>query len=300
MNEFNIKNGFISNSDSRVLGTLSANTLNIQTLGAGTPITNLGIDSSGNIVTGSGGTSFTGNTIFTGGTVTGATNFTNGLTANTISATTFYGNNIQVITAGENLNSGDLIYLSGDSKYYKASNISELYSSTELRITLSGITLNSNGVALIKGLFTTTGLTSGEQYWIGDSFGSYSVSQPISDGSIVRYIGTALDTNTMEFNPDQTYIELSDEPNNPSIRTITTSETLLSNDYSIICSSGLTVTLPTAVGIQGKIYNIKNLSTSIVIINTSSSQTIDVDETPALTYKQKITLQSDGNNWIIL
>ena len=45
MNEFNIKNGFISNSDSRVLGTLTATTLNVQTLGSGTSIANLGVDS---------------------------------------------------------------------------------------------------------------------------------------------------------------------------------------------------------------------------------------------------------------
>ena len=99
MNEFNIKNGFISNSDSRVLGTLSATTLNIQTLGSGTSIANLGFDSSGNIVTGT-----TGGSTFTGGTVSGATNFTAGLSATTISATTYY--NLPTFT-------GDYLPLSG-------------------------------------------------------------------------------------------------------------------------------------------------------------------------------------------
>jgi len=82
-NEFNIKNGFLSNSNSRVLGTLSATTLSLQVLGSGTSITNLGIDFSGNVVTGT-----TNSSTFTGGTVNGATRFTNGLTANTISANT--------------------------------------------------------------------------------------------------------------------------------------------------------------------------------------------------------------------
>jgi hypothetical protein len=59
-------------------------TLNIGTIGAGTPLINLGLDSSGNVVTGT-----TGGGTFTGGTVNGATNFTNGLSANTISATTY-------------------------------------------------------------------------------------------------------------------------------------------------------------------------------------------------------------------
>ena len=71
-------NGFTGNSTG-----MSALTVNIRTIGSGTPLTNLGIDSSGNVVSGT-----TGGSTFTGGTVTGPTNFTNGLTANTISATT--------------------------------------------------------------------------------------------------------------------------------------------------------------------------------------------------------------------
>jgi hypothetical protein len=41
---------------------------------------------------------------FTGGTVTGATNFTNGLTANTISATTYQNLPVNGLTAGNNIN----------------------------------------------------------------------------------------------------------------------------------------------------------------------------------------------------
>ena len=84
-NEFNIKHGFISSGDSRVNGTLTTTALNIQTVGGGSPSINLGLDSSGNIVT---GTTGGGSGTFTGGTVNGATNFTGGLTANTFSAST--------------------------------------------------------------------------------------------------------------------------------------------------------------------------------------------------------------------
>ena len=59
-------------------------TLNIGTIGSGSPLFNLGLDSSGNVVTGT-----TGGGTFTGGTVTGPTNFTNGLTANTLTVGTF-------------------------------------------------------------------------------------------------------------------------------------------------------------------------------------------------------------------
>lgn len=64
--------------------TISGGSVYIQTVGSGTPLINLGLDSSGNVVTGT-----TGGGTFTGGTVNGATNFTNGLSANTISATTY-------------------------------------------------------------------------------------------------------------------------------------------------------------------------------------------------------------------
>ena len=50
--EFNIKNGFISNSNSRVLGTLTATTLNLQFIGSGTSVNNLGVDIYGNVVSG--------------------------------------------------------------------------------------------------------------------------------------------------------------------------------------------------------------------------------------------------------
>jgi hypothetical protein len=107
-----------------IQGNLSANTLNISTLGVGTSITNLGIDLLGNIVTGTIG----GGGTFTGGTVTGPTTFTNGLTANTISATTYYGDgsNLTGISAvatefvvncrnqsGSNMYRGQVVYMNG-------------------------------------------------------------------------------------------------------------------------------------------------------------------------------------------
>ena len=50
MNEFIIKNGFISKGDGVINGGL-----NISTIGGGTPQSNLGLDSSGNVVTGTTG-----------------------------------------------------------------------------------------------------------------------------------------------------------------------------------------------------------------------------------------------------
>ena len=56
--EFIIKNGFISKGDSVIDGSLSSEsitgeTLHLNSLGSGTPITNIGIDSNGDVVSGS-------------------------------------------------------------------------------------------------------------------------------------------------------------------------------------------------------------------------------------------------------
>jgi hypothetical protein len=71
--------------------TIISGTLNIGTIGGGTPLINLGLDVTGTVVTGT-----TGGGTFTGGTVNGATNFTNGLTANTMSASTLFVNGVQI------------------------------------------------------------------------------------------------------------------------------------------------------------------------------------------------------------
>ena len=83
-NEFNIKNGFISNSNSIVLGAFTATTISATTY--------LNLPSNGGS--------------FTGGTVTGATNFTNGLTTNTFSATTYLNLPIDVRVTGGTYSTG--------------------------------------------------------------------------------------------------------------------------------------------------------------------------------------------------
>ena len=262
-------------------------------------------------------------TPFTGGTVSGATTFTNGLTANTMSATTYYGNGsnltniiaswngLEVITVGENAVAGALLYLNTDGKYYNASNTSASTSSTELRIAMSGMSANTSGSGLLQGIYTTTGLTSGA-YWIGATSGTYTTAQPSANNAVIRYIGTAINSTQLEFNPDQTYIEITSSSNtnvssgNATIRIISTSQSALANDSTIKCISGLTITLPSAIGIDGKVYNIKNSSNGTVIINTSLGQTIDnqssistVGNIASNTYPS-LTLQSDGQNWILI
>jgi hypothetical protein len=68
------------------------------------------------------------------------------------------------------------------------------------------------------------------------------------------------------------------------------------------CASACTVTLPTAVGISGKRYNIKIVGAGTATIATTSSQTIDgsTTVTPLPNQWADIEVESTGINWEIL
>jgi len=237
---------------------------------------------------------------------------------------TFYGNGsnltninatwdgLQVITVGEDVVAGDLLFLSGDSKYYKASNTSEIYSSTELRLAVSATTANNTVAGLVQGKFTTNGLTAGEQYWVGSSNGSYTNTQPTGDGNIVRYIGTAISSTELEFNPDALYIEISSSSGpstQPGYREVTTSGNILITDFTVDVSTtgNTTQTLPLSTSLnKGKVWNVKNsdyTETSLVTVSTTSGQLIDRDPlitSVTLSFPQSLTFQSTGNGYIII
>ena len=83
----------------------------------------------------------------------------------------------------------------------------------------------------------------------------------------------------------------------------TTTYNIGSMDYLVDCTSGtFTVTLPTAVGITGRIYIIKNSGAGTITISTTSSQTIDGASPPITlsTQYQVYSVMSNGSNWIKL
>jgi hypothetical protein len=77
------------------------------------------------------------------------------------------------------------------------------------------------------------------------------------------------------------------------------------NDYTIECTANtFTVTLPTAVGITGRIYNVVNSGAGTITIGTTSSQTfVNVVATPTtltLAAVGSVMVQSNGANWMQL
>lgn len=74
-------------------------------------------------------------------------------------------------------------------------------------------------------------------------------------------------------------------------------------DFTVNCTANsFAVTLPTAIGITGQEFRIKNSGTGVTTINTTAGQTIDGQVSGAISLPQYSALQvlSDGANWIIL
>lgn len=73
------------------------------------------------------------------------------------------------------------------------------------------------------------------------------------------------------------------------------------DDYTIDCTANsFTVNLPTAVGITGRIYLVKNSGTGVITIDPAGAETIDGAATQAVVSGASVTVQSNGANWIIL
>lgn len=86
-----------------------------------------------------------------------------------------------------------------------------------------------------------------------------------------------------------------------SIRLESGNYTILKTDEVIKCNGTFSVTLPTAVGIEGKEYVIKLISAGTTTILTDGSELIDgaTSKTLSTTYNF-IRVVSDNANWFII
>lgn len=68
-----------------------------------------------------------------------------------------------------------------------------------------------------------------------------------------------------------------------------------------VTAAGQTVTLPTAVGVEGRIYTIKLTAIGTATVDTTEGQLIDGAATYSLTSQNKyVTVQSNNTGWIII
>ena len=77
--------------------------------------------------------------------------------------------------------------------------------------------------------------------------------------------------------------------------------TTTASDDILLCSGTWTLTLVTAVGNTGKVFDIKNTGTGIITIDANGTQTIDGSLTHDISAQyDSRTLVSDGANWHII
>ena len=126
------------------------------------------------------------------------------------------------------------------------------------------------------------------------------------DGAIL--IGDSVtnkyDTNTLTAG---TNIGITNTPGsitiNQSLLYVTKSAnyTITTSDYFIEADTkDITITLPTAVSIQGRTFYIINSSTGVIEVDTTSSQTINGELTQTIPCDSTMAVVSDNTNWRII
>lgn len=85
------------------------------------------------------------------------------------------------------------------------------------------------------------------------------------------------------------------------IRSTTSATTLTSADYTLNVTSGtFTQPLPTAVGISGKIYVIKNSGAGTVTVDAAGVELIDGALTATVAAGGALRIQSTNSGWIVI
>ncbi len=76
--------------------------------------------------------------------------------------------------------------------------------------------------------------------------------------------------------------------------------TLLDDTHCVVLvSDAATITLPTAVGITGRLYNVVRTGTGDVLIQPDGTETISGDDSLTLTSQwDSVVFVSDGSNWV--
>lgn len=110
-------------------------------------------------------------------------------------------------TAGASISAGDVIQLQSDGKWDQADASVEATAKGFLGISLStGVDTDPISV-LLKGSFTTSGLTAGTEYYLSETAGGYTATKPTATSSIVRFIGYAISIEEFFVDIDKTYLE---------------------------------------------------------------------------------------------
>jgi hypothetical protein len=257
-------------------------------------------------------------TPFTGGTVSGATSFTNGLTANTISATTYQNLPTDVRVTGGTYSNGTTTFTNNTGGTF---NVTGYYNSgyftggtvSGASVFTGGLTANTISATTYLNLPTDVRVTGGTYsgstiIFTNNTGGTFSVTGITSSGGGSFTGGTVsgatnftngLTANTISAT---TYLNLpaSSVKSINSVSGNTNAGSNQNTDYIYFATNTITITLPTAISNTNS-YIIKNVGVGTITINTTSSQTIDGSLTALIKIQYlSLTLISDGANWNII
>lgn len=156
----------------------------------------------------------------------------------------------------------------------------------------------STSVAVVNGVVQITNQLTGDV--TSGTGGPPNTTKVEAIQNVLIDTTTPLDTQILRYNSSTLKWTPSYEGRYPYVA-VSTTYTILATDYQIECTTGtFNVTLPTAVGIAGQTYSIKNTGTGTITIDTTSSQTIDGNLTQTIAQWENIVVMSNGTGWIII
>lgn len=162
-------------------------------------------------------------------------------------------------------------------------------------IGISGGTDNSSGQALINLYGKTHATLAGEVDIFGDTITFNAATTPFTERARINSTGMGIGiTPTSLLHTNGSFAT--------GYVAKTSTYTATISDFTIDCTTGtFTVNLPTAVGITGRIYVIKNTGTGVITIDANSTETIDGALTQTLSVQYtSYMIQSNGANWLII
>lgn len=224
--------------------------------------------------------------LISGGTITSTGTITTSMATNKLVGRSTAGTGIMeeiTIGSGLSLSSGTLNATGGITTPY-AETPSGTINSSNVTFTLANTPAASASVmVLLDGVMQYNGL----DYTMSGPTITFAVA-PVTGSTIFAYYNTG--TSSAQSSVVTSY------------RAITSTYTASASDYTIDATSGtFTLSLPTAVGITGQIYVIKNSGSGTITVDPSGSETIDGQTTWTISVQyNSFTIQSNGSNWIVI
>jgi len=114
-------------------------------------------------------------------------------------------NNYESFTAGESLVTGNLVYYKSDGKMWKTDASAIATAKGRIAICTETISTDSSGKFLMKGYYTTTGLTTADVLFISETSATWTNTVPATSSAVGRVIGNSHSSTLLYFNPDYSW-----------------------------------------------------------------------------------------------